>query len=461
LLAAIVPIAITAVRPANAYELRGPVSLNVLLCESNDYTTPALQPASYYRTEIATRGSGGLSDYWEATSNGAITLTTSQIHGWFTIPKSAKALHNESSSAFIGDCEAAATKANWTPPSGEITMVISAPGGIGAGGGRGSHPQLLVGKDDPMSEWAHELGHAFGLFHSFSQDLTFHPKDPTGSYYQGLPGEYDDRYDTMGSTYTFQHTAPGSPYANAPTLLNAYHMDQLGWVPRSRIKTFGADGSHDENVRIAALGHPEANGNFLLRVPLGPDPYSYYTVEMVSKDGWNAGIDKSRILIRRVQPIPYHTGAPDQYYISYIYQVKGDGEPYSNLKVDNGAHHMLIELKSIGTTSAVVHVSVQSPDAPTKVYGPNTCASGYVFREADDLDYICVTQAVRAQTLRENASAAANKSGSGCRTGFVPRRAWLQDETCVSPQSAAQAAADNATVLDRLAQPDTAALLKP
>lgn len=37
--------------------------------------------------------------------------------------------------------------------------------------------------------------------------------------------------------------------------------------------------------------------------------------------------------------------------------------------------------------------------------GPDTCVSGYVWREANDTDHVCVTPAVRKQVAADNAAA--------------------------------------------------------
>jgi len=41
----------------------------------------------------------------------------------------------------------------------------------------------------------------------------------------------------------------------------------------------------------------------------------------------------------------------------------------------------------------------------TAAYGPDTCAQGYVWREAFTNDHVCVTPAVRSQVAADNADA--------------------------------------------------------
>ncbi len=86
-----------------------------------------------------------------------------------------------------------------------------------------------------------------------------------------------------------------------------------------------------------------------------------------------------------------------------------------------------------------------------KPFGPDTCAQGYVWRDAFAGDHVCVTPAIRDQSARENGLAAARRAPGGgafgpdtCLQGFVWREASPSDHVCVPPSSRGQAASDNA-----------------
>ena len=85
-------------------------------------------------------------------------------------------------------------------------------------------------------------------------------------------------------------------------------------------------------------------------------------------------------------------------------------------------------------------------------YGPNACAAGYVWRAADDQDYVCVTPDVRAQTLADDADQdKRHRPGSkGCAGGYVRRDAFPHDEACVTAAVRNQARSDNAAAPKRL-----------
>lgn len=84
-------------------------------------------------------------------------------------------------------------------------------------------------------------------------------------------------------------------------------------------------------------------------------------------------------------------------------------------------------------------------------YGADTCKSGYVWREANADDHVCVRPSVRTQTARDNAQARYRVAPYGgpygnntCRSGYVWREAYSGDVVCVTPATRAQAARDNA-----------------
>ncbi|WP_248961703.1 hypothetical protein [Sphaerisporangium perillae] len=80
---------------------------------------------------------------------------------------------------------------------------------------------------------------------------------------------------------------------------------------------------------------------------------------------------------------------------------------------------------------------------------PDTCISGFVWREAVPNDRVCVTPQVREQTRMDNQAAAERVDPNGasgpdsCISGFVWREAVADDHVCVTPEQRSQAASDN------------------
>jgi hypothetical protein len=97
---------------------------------------------------------------------------------------------------------------------------------------------------------------------------------------------------------------------------------------------------------------------------------------------------------------------------------------------------------------------------PYLPYGPDTCKQGFVWREAQPSDHICVTPQTRTQTAQENSLAATRRDPNGgaygpdtCLQGFVWREAFSGDHVCVPPASRDQAASDNAAAASRRVVP--------
>ena len=95
-------------------------------------------------------------------------------------------------------------------------------------------------------------------------------------------------------------------------------------------------------------------------------------------------------------------------------------------------------------------------------FGPDTCAEGFVWREAcGPSDHVCVTPDIRSQAQEDNAQAAARRQPGGgdfgsdtCKQGFVWREACgPSDHVCVPPGTRSRAADDNRHAAARLKYP--------
>jgi len=79
------------------------------------------------------------------------------------------------------------------------------------------------------------------------------------------------------------------------------------------------------------------------------------------------------------------------------------------------------------------------PAPPDLPYGPDTCKTGFVWRDAIPGDHVCVTGDSRSTVAAENASAGARVDPAGasgpnsCVVGYVWREAYVGDVVCVTP----------------------------
>lgn len=83
-------------------------------------------------------------------------------------------------------------------------------------------------------------------------------------------------------------------------------------------------------------------------------------------------------------------------------------------------------------------------------YGPDTCRTGYVWREAQPFDHVCVRPASRTTAKQENLVAFTRIDPAGaygpfsCVAGFVWREAFPGDAVCVTPARRSIVARENA-----------------
>jgi hypothetical protein len=145
-----------------------------------------------------------------------------------------------------------------------------------------------------------------------------------------------------------------------------------------------------------------------------------------------------------------------------IHEVKPgkDGQYYSYLlREHSGARTPLQSLNANGVSIAVNSVSPSTNQATVSVTADivDRCLQGYVWREANAFDRVCVSSATRTQTRNDNAQAANRRNPGGgaygsdtCRQGFVWREAFPGDHVCVTRDVRSQARADNQEAGNRL-----------
>ena len=93
----------------------------------------------------------------------------------------------------------------------------------------------------------------------------------------------------------------------------------------------------------------------------------------------------------------------------------------------------------------------------------NSCRTGFVWREANAGDHVCVTPQIRAQISASNAAAPGHtQPGSDvCLAGYVWREADAGDRVCVTPQFRAQVRQDNALAANNHTSATSAATDQP
>ncbi|MFN8075000.1 MAG: hypothetical protein U0Q15_06220 [Kineosporiaceae bacterium] len=406
---------------ADAVPVEGHTGWSVLLCKFSDQAAEQ-HDAAWFSRFLITTGTGGVADYLADQSRGRIDLRGSAVRGWYRMGTTLAASASQSRWQRIQSCVSAAAAGGYTVPSGNrVVAIINGQIDSGSAGGA-----VLL---DPLA-WnvgfaAHEMLHGYGLGHSFSNDTSYQ----NASWSQ--PGEYDDPWDEMsamaiygGSTASFGTAAVG---------LNAYFRDKLGWIPFGEVLTLGKDGVASRTVTLTSLETAAAGGTRLIRIPFDPaDLNHYYTVELRQKTGWSSAIPATTVL---------------------IHEVKG-GTPYLQRKLD-GTRALVQSLSANGVTVRVNSVSTSTASVSVSTQITGRCVQGYVWREANSSDHVCVTSATRTQVRADNAAAASRWVNGAygphtCINGYVWREAFSGDDVCTLPANRTQAAADNAAAASRI-----------
>jgi hypothetical protein len=418
--------------PAAAIPVRDVTPWTVLLCRFSDKpATP--KPVTFFADFLtdAGKGTGGMADYLAGQSFGRVTLTGSTVQGWYTMTWTLAQYQTIDRATRIQRCVDTASAAGYAVPAGNrVAVVLNDTVDGGSAGGR----VLLDPAAWNMRFAAHEMLHGYALGHSYSDDATY--QNATWSQ----PGEYDDMWDEMSAQHTY--AVATANYGASAIGLNAYNRDKLGWLPMNRVVTVGADGTGSRTITLAPLESPSAPGPLLVRIPVDPtDPFDYYTVEYRRKLGASAGIPGDTILLHEIK-----NGIP------YLLRTGAGGAPAQSLDARG------VQLAVTSMTGDAATVTITTPVVGHHIYGPNTCATGYVWRAADQNDYVCVPPDTRTQAAADNAATASRwvKGVYGphtCVAGFVWREAFTGDDTCVTTDQRTAAAADNAAAPTRLQRP--------
>lgn len=414
---------------------RGSVGMSVLLCKYSDSPTPPHGRDFYERLAVRS-GTGGHADYWSDVSFGSVDLRGSSVHGWYTLDKTiaqSQAYGGGGSSDRIKkftDCRDKAAAEGYTPPSGQLVIVITSPG-IDVFGFNGG---AFLGDGADVGVMSHEVGHGLTLKHSFSDDPSY--RNATWS----AIGEYDDQWDVMSYANVFT-TNLGAFGAGGPGP-NAYHRDRMGWLARGKIFRFGADGVTDRTLTLTALNRPTGAGYQLVRIPFDVnDPFHYFTVEYRLADAWDAGLPSDIVLIHEIKE-----RSSGKYFSFLLRDHSGARAPRQSIDRDG----VRIDVVSTDPAHGRASVRVRSSVAADR------CVQGYVWREARPADHVCVTAARRSEVRQENQQAPGRRAPGGgvygpdtCRQGFVWREAYDGDHACVEPNRREKARRENRMAFER------------
>lgn len=269
----------------------------IILCQFND--KPVLpQPVDFYQDLYTRNGMGGLCDYWRAVSLNALDLTASQVFGWFTMNHASTELAQmtfpgDRSTLFQWGIDTAKANGVNLSPFRSILVVQN----YGVDHGATGNGILIVHQDGTLCEFGficHEMGHGFGLPHSWAANPDM---------------VYGDGWDVMSfATTTFQFPVSFRGTQGLATVgLNARNLEALNAVPANRSWS-PPQADFSQQIMLDPLNQSPIGNHGFLMVKIPPNATrpvrsnnSSYTIEFHQKGGWDQGIPKDTITIHEVR----------------------------------------------------------------------------------------------------------------------------------------------------------------
>ncbi|HEV7671443.1 MAG TPA: hypothetical protein VGS22_23230 [Thermoanaerobaculia bacterium] len=264
----------------------------VLLCKfKGDSSEP--KSTGYFRELFGSAGAGlgGVPDYFRDISYGKIDTAATEVKGWYSMPitlATAQATFEPTRDRLgvINACVSASkvSVSSYRSVVAVINADIGEKIGSGAAGGRVLIDPWGLETDRGLRFVVHEMLHGYGLDESY---------DDKGNV-------YGDPWDIMSAMRVRSFTGFGGGKSGPE--LNAPFKSKLGYLPSGRVLgLFPGPVPKTQQVTVAAINRPEANGSLMVWIPVyGDSTGSYYAVELRQTSGWDAGIGGDTVLIHKV-----------------------------------------------------------------------------------------------------------------------------------------------------------------
>jgi hypothetical protein len=277
----------------------------ILLCKFKDDLSDFPTPLQLYEKLFTTVGDGtyNVLKYFNDVSHGILNLRASQIFGPIIVDVNHFDYTPSGDPGWVQKVDRntllerikSAAQGSGIPLnqfSSRIVAIFNVAIG-GSFGGTSPSPHAIADdrfvRDNGTPDFAHEMGHGYGLDHNRLGAVD----EPPGEKY-----DYQDPWDIM-SYNNGTYTAPDPDYKWHGPGLNAWDMRGRGWLDESRVWR-ASSATFDEIVQLRPLMRYDLPG--LLAAELPPNDSSghgRYLVEFCMKEGWNAGIPRSSILVHR------------------------------------------------------------------------------------------------------------------------------------------------------------------
>ena len=264
--------------------------LVILLCKFAD-KPDEIRPLSFYEDYYTRAGTGGLADYFRDVTLGAVDLTTAKVMGWYTMTHTSDEVRRLSfpggRNALVEWGKDAARAAGVNLKQFDRVVVVQ---NWGVDHGAAGNGVVIVDQHREFLETtfiAHEMGHLFGLPHSFGE----HGVTPCIS----ATGEYCDAWDIMSAMNAFMYrdNFQGIESTFGPAL-NVFGIRALSGLPAQRLRTLEGP-NFDDTIDLSPLGQVPA-GSAIYAIEI-KTPDALYTIEYRHKSGWDRGIPFDAVLV--------------------------------------------------------------------------------------------------------------------------------------------------------------------
>lgn len=247
----------------------------VLLCKFTDNDAEPFT-TTYYKNLFTNAGTGlsNMVDFYRDYSHGSVDLGGSRVYGWLTLPESLAEARAKGRGLIFDDARAtAAAQGIDLSPFWGLMVFTNVPfetfglldGRAACADSYGTEPRVL----------AQEVGHGYGLNHSMAD---------------GVAAEYQDPWDVMSALNAM--ATPNPSFGQVGPGLNAANMDSRGWLDPERV--WSRAGWFDEEVELRPHHRRDLPGFLVARV-------GGFYVELRIKEGWDAGIISSAVLVHRLE----------------------------------------------------------------------------------------------------------------------------------------------------------------
>ncbi|KAA0776194.1 hypothetical protein DT250_04260 [Bacillus sp. AR2-1] len=357
--------------------ITGPTPWAIILCKFSDQNQEPQNP-QFFQDLFVNPSTGGMFDYWHDISYGAIDLTYSKVFGWLQLPYTlATDKQRTRMQRITSAIDAVKNQVDFSPFYG-IIVILNAQVDSGSVGIQ----QLTFGSTiknygllvlDPGA-WnntfaAHEMGHGYGLDHSFDTNpVSYDPNDDS------RPGAYGDKWDIMsaftfaGCSATFQDPRFG---ASGPGL-NALNHLVLGWATNQITDVDLNLNNWRERVNLSPLNQPVSSGSSaFVRVLYGS---STYTVEYRKKAGWDRGIIHEAVLVHKLQ-----NGSSYLQEGKYTQDLQ-EGDVFLDVGVT-------IKVETINSIQGYATVTIGPPNSPSNPPHPSVCDNLRRMMDANSKDF--------------------------------------------------------------------------